>query len=372
MKIKLTPILLAFLLCSAGMTPNVIAACKDTANLRFPYETDTKTCNSTYSQIKKVVHYNIYWLDSNIGRPVDVIDYGETSPTNVGCTECWPVFNAPYWVDDGQTATWYQITYAARAHFDATCTFVSFPTDDHHQGHTCRTPGTCQAQADWISYPSSGCITGLFFQGPCNRSEAFQSRCIDGYDDETCSCPGGTSMSPIIVDVDNSGFSMTDASGGVVFNMLNDGVPLQISWTAPSSSNAFLVLDRNGNGTIDNGHELFGDLTPQPAAPQPNGFLALAEYDKSQNGGNGNGVVDAGDAVFSSLRLWQDTNHNGISEASELHALPSLSVDSISVNYKESKKTDQYGNKFRYRSKVDDAQHANAGRWAWDVFLVVN
>lgn len=164
---------------------------------------------------------------------------------------------------------------------------------------------------------------------------------------------------------------MTDASDGVVFNLLNDGVPLQISWTAGASTNAFLVLDRNGNGTIDNGQELFGNLTPQPAAPEPNGFLALAEYDKTANGGNGNGAVDQGDAIFGSLRLWQDTNHNGVSEASELHTLPSLSVDSISVDYKESRKTDEWGNKFRYRSKVDDAKHAKSGRWAWDVFVLV-
>jgi len=176
-----------------------------------------------------------------------------------------------------------------------------------------------------------------------------------------------------VIDVAGNGFNLTDTANGVNFDLIGDGTLKHISWTNASSDDAWLALDRNGNGRIDNGLELFGTATPQPAPPvgiEKHGFLALAQYDLSQNGGNDDGVINEQDSIFTSLRLWQDLNHNGISESSELKTLTEHGLKTLDLDYKTSKRVDQYGNEFRYRAKVKDTHDAQLGRWAWDVFLL--
>jgi Ca2+-binding EF-hand superfamily protein len=164
-----------------------------------------------------------------------------------------------------------------------------------------------------------------------------------------------------------NGFSLTSPANGVRFDIAATGSPMQISWTAPGAANAFLVLDRNGNGVIDNGSELFGNITPQAASAHPNGFLALAQYDA-----NGDGVIDASDPVYSQLRLWIDTNHDGVSQAEELHTLSEMGVFSISLDYSLSMRTDEYGNVFRFKAKVNAGMRgaSDVGKKAYDVFFV--
>lgn len=185
--------------------------------------------------------------------------------------------------------------------------------------------------------------------------------------------------SPIIIDTEGEGFHLTSAVAGVVFDISGTGHPVQIAWTSVSSHNAFLSLPGT-DGLVHDGKELFGNFTPQPQSAHPNGFLALAEYDKPENGGNKDGMIDDKDTVFSQLRLWIDANHDGVCQPEELHRLQEFGIYSLALNFKESRRKDDFGNLFRYKARVnpgerhdrrDETRSGDPGRWTYDVFFVV-
>ena len=203
--------------------------------------------------------------------------------------------------------------------------------------------------------PYLGCTGGL---GPtCNGS--------------TWYCGTGC-YSPIVIDTTGEGFHLTSAADGVLFDLTGNGVPIQLAWTKGDSGNGWLALDRNHNGKIDNGTELFGNYTNQAKCDDPNGFLALAVFDKPENGGNGDGLIDNRDAIWPQLLVWIDANHDGVSQPEELHHLDDLGIHSISLQYRKSPYTDEYGNQFRYKGliNVEKGQRGKIDHKIYDVFLV--
>lgn len=126
-------------------------------------------------------------------------------------------------------------------------------------------------------------------------------------------------VDPLVLDLDGDGIETlgVNATTHVLFDHNNDGLKTGTGWIA--GDDGFLVLDRDGNGTIDNGGELFGDQTLVDGIKGFNGFGALWGEDS-----NNDFVFDANDSNFTAVRVWQDTNSDGISQTSELHTLTEL------------------------------------------------
>lgn len=156
--------------------------------------------------------------------------------------------------------------------------------------------------------------------------------------------------SPIVVDVDRPGFRFSGIEDGVWFDINADGELEWLAWTEEVNGDAFLVLDRNSNGLIDDGSELFGNYTAQPPSDDPNGYEALAVFDQPMNGGNGDGLISAADDVFSELRLWVDSNHDAVSQSHEIFLPWDFDITIFDLDYRFSHRQDRHGNLSTYRS----------------------
>jgi hypothetical protein len=185
---------------------------------------------------------------------------------------------------------------------------------------------------------------------------------------EECSALGGdyywngftcefTPGSPIIVDTSGDGYHLTGLRGGVVFDLDGDGSPERVSWTAAGAENAFLAIDRNQNGRIDNGTELIGSYTPvmdtgDSQGTAANGFEALRFLEAVGSTSLSDDRIDRKDVVFRQLLLWTDRNHNGFSESDELVSLRAAGVKGLELNYRTSSRRDRWGNEFRQVAKL--------------------
>ena len=183
--------------------------------------------------------------------------------------------------------------------------------------------------------------------------------CMDGCPDE-----GGNPGSgcPIVIDLGRRTIEFTSVAGGVFFDLNADGEADGLAWTDVAGGDGFLALDRNGNGNIDSGRELFGNHTPQRSSEDPNGFRALSLYDYNEDG-----VISSDDSIWTSLLIWIDANHNGVSEAAELTSLGDHAITSIDLGYQESRRQDRHGNELRYKSQVQ--REGAPPTFAVDVFF---
>ena len=162
-----------------------------------------------------------------------------------------------------------------------------------------------------------------------------------------------SACSPIIVDVGRDGIELGAAGVGVYFDMDNNGRPNHLQWVRLGGDEGFLALDRNGNGVVDNGSELFGVGTPLllEGRNAPNGFVGLAQYDSPALGGNDDGYITSADAIWSALRLWLDRNADGISTADEMFKPERFGILSFDTIPRFNKRYDDAGNVLPY--------------WAW-------
>ena len=152
--------------------------------------------------------------------------------------------------------------------------------------------------------------------------------------------------SPIIIDMNGDGVKTTAQGKHTYFDHDGNGFAENTGWV--DSNDALLVLDRNQNGLIDDGKELFGSNTLLSSGKRAqNGFEALAEFDENRDG-----VIDAADSVWSRLQLWQDKNQNGLVDEGELLSLSNTQITAIGLKYLKGDKKDENGHEHRETSQV--------------------
>jgi hypothetical protein len=128
-------------------------------------------------------------------------------------------------------------------------------------------------------------------------------------------------IDPLVIDLNRDG--KVDLVNNRYFDIDVDGFAQQTRWI--DGADGLLALDRNGDGVINDGSELFGDRTAKSDGTlATSGFDALRELDS-----NGDGVIDGNDETFADLKVWTDVNGDGVFDSDELLTLEEAGIDSI-------------------------------------------
>ena len=180
-----------------------------------------------------------------------------------------------------------------------------------------------------------------------------------------------TYNSPVVVDLDRNNFHFSDDR--VLFDIDGDGQVEWTNWTSSDQRDAFLARDLDGNGMIDSGRELFGDATLlADGSTAPHGYIALAELDQPENGGNGDGYLDDSDVAFDDLLLWLDRNQDGISQSSELRRVGDSILKSVDLRFRSFTREDHVGNLLLFFSRawLEGPNGRKKKTWTTDVFFL--
>ena len=154
------------------------------------------------------------------------------------------------------------------------------------------------------------------------------------YGDYNSASSAQSPRDPLAIDLGALGIELTSVKDGVHFDLDKNGFAEKTAWIG--IEDGFLVLDRNGNGRIDDGGELFGDqVILSNGFVSVSGFEALKDLDL-----NGDGIIDSNDKAFDELRIWIDSTHDGLSQSGELKTLRELGIESISLEVTDEKVVD--------------------------------
>ena len=166
------------------------------------------------------------------------------------------------------------------------------------------------------------------------NSKSFSSVFTD-YQDATTA----PKVDPLILDLNGDGLATTNLDqSDVYFDLDSNGFAERTAWI--DANDGLLVLDRDGDGKITNGQELFGDQTLLSNGTRAtSGFEALREFDDNKDG-----KIDASDIIYLKLKVWQDLNRDGVSQAEEMKSLADVGIKAINLNSTVTGAADAMGN----------------------------